>query len=80
MVQLYSSDKYASITPDIKRLRAFEKVFVPANSKVDVNLTFDVSDLSFYNIENASVLEQGEFQIHVGSSSSNVNTKSIFVE
>ena len=80
VVQLYSSDKYASITPDIKRLRAFERVFVPANSKVDVNLTFDVSDLSFYNIENVSVLEQGEFQIHVGSSSSNVNTKSIFVE
>ena len=80
VVQLYSSDKYASITPDIKRLRAFKRVFDPANSKVDVNLTFDVSDLSFYNIENASVLEQGEFQIHVGSSSSNVNTKSIFVE
>ena len=80
VVQLYSSDKYASITPDIKRLRAFERVFVPANSKVDVNLTFDVSDLSFYNVENVSVLEQGEFQIHVGSSSSNVNTKSIFVE
>ena len=80
VVQLYSSDKYASITPDIKRLRAFEKVFVPANSKVDVNLTFDVSDLSFYNVENVSLLEQGEFQIHVGSSSSNVNTKSIFVE
>ena len=80
VVQLYSSDKYASITPDIKRLRAFKRVFVPANSKADVNLTFDVSDLSFYNIENASVLEQGEFQIHVGSSSSNVNTKSIFVE
>ena len=80
VVQLYSSDKYASITPDIKRLRAFKRVFVPANSKVDVNLTFDVSDLSFYNIENASVLEHGEFQIHVGSSSSDVNTKSIFVE
>ena len=80
VVQLYSSDKYASITPDIKRLRAFKRVFVPANSKVDVNLTFDVSDLSFYNVENVSVLEQGEFQIHVGSSSSNVNTKSIFVE
>ena len=80
VVQLYSSDKYASITPDIKRLRAFERVFIPANSKVDVNLTFDVSDLSFYNVENVSVLEQGEFQIHVGSSSSNVNTKSIFVE
>ena len=80
VVQLYSSDKYASITPDIKRLRAFKRVFVPANSKVDVNLTFDVSDLSFYNVENVSVLEQGEFQIHVGSSSSNLNTKTIFVE
>ena len=80
VVQLYSSDKYASITPDIKRLRAFKRVFIPANSKVDVNLTFDVSDLSFYNIENVSVLEQGEFQIHVGSSSSNLKTKSIFVE
>ena len=80
VVQLYSSDKYASITPDIKRLRAFKRVFVPANSKVDVNLTFEVSDLSFYNIDNVSVLEQGDFQIHVGSSSSNLKTKSIFVE
>ncbi len=80
VVQLYSSDSYASITPDIKRLRAFKRVFVPANSAIKVNLTFDVADLSFYNINNDLVLEQGEFQIHVGSSSSDLKTKSIFVE
>ena len=67
-VQIYSSDTYASITPDIKRLRAFKKVFVPKfKSRCEFN--FDVR-LIIYNIDNVSVLEQGEFQIHVGSSSS----------
>ena len=80
VVQLYSTDSYASITPDVKRLRAFKKVLVPANEEVEVNLSFPVSDLSFYNYDNVSVLEQGDFQIHVGSSSSNVSTKSIYVE
>ena len=80
VVQLYSTDSYASITPDVKRLRAFKKVLVPANEEVEVNLSFSAGDLSFYNYDNVSVLEQGDFQIHVGSSSSNVSTKSIYVE
>ena len=80
VIQLYSTDSYASITPDVKRLRAFKKVLVPANEEVEVNLSFPAGDLSFYNYDNVSVLEQGDFQIHVGSSSSNVSTKSIYVE
>jgi len=69
VIQVYVSDLFASITPDNKRLRAFDKVFIEAGKSKDVVFKIPVSDLSFYNDENINVLEKGVFSVHVGANS-----------
>lgn len=65
VVQLYSSDLYASVTPDVKRLRRFEKIeLMPGEEKV-VEFTLDASDLAFVNKEGGKVCEPGDFELRI---------------
>ena len=57
-IQVYSSDLYASITPDVKRLRDFSKVHIKAGETKRLNFSIPVSELEFYNINNISVVEE----------------------
>jgi len=66
-VLLFSSDLYASITPDNRRLRAFDKIELQPGEKKTVVLTVKASDLAFVNLKGEWVLEEGEFKIQVGS-------------
>ena len=68
-VQLYTTDMYASITPDNKRLRAFEKTFIESGSFKKIKFKIPVKDLSFFNINNESSLENGDFMISIGPNS-----------
>lgn len=65
-VLLFSSDLYATITPDVKRLRRFSKIELnPGESKtVYFNITFN--DLAFVNTKNQWVTEPGLFELSVG--------------
>jgi beta-glucosidase len=65
-VDLYSRDLYASVTPSIKKLRAFSKVFLKAGESKDVSFTLTRDDLSFVNESGKWVTEPGEFEILVG--------------
>ncbi|MBC7914077.1 MAG: fibronectin type III-like domain-contianing protein, partial [Pyrinomonadaceae bacterium] len=75
VVELYTSDLYASITPDVKRLRRFEKINLKPGEtrKVTFNLTKD--DLSFIGMDNKAVTENGEFKIQIGNLVKNFNYK-----
>ena len=64
-IQLYSSDLYASITPDIKRLRDFKKILIKAGETKRILFNVPVSELSFYNKDNIEVLEEGRFKISI---------------
>jgi Glycosyl hydrolase family 3 C terminal domain. len=65
VVQLYTSDKVASITPDMRRLRRFQKIDLqPGESRI-VNFTLTASDLAFVNAKNQWVTEAGEFDITI---------------
>lgn len=65
-VQLYVTDKVASITPSVKRLRGFEKIeLMPGESKV-VSFTVFPKDLAFVGIDNHWVTEPGEFEFSIG--------------
>ena len=68
-VQLYTTDMYASITPDNKRLRAFEKTFIDSESFKKIKFKIPVKDLSFFNINNESSFENGDFMISIGPNS-----------
>mgnify|MGYP001461651630 CR=1 FL=1 len=64
-IQLYSSDLYASITPDIKRLRDFSKVEIKAGETKTIIFDLPVDNLAFVNLNNDYVVEQGKFKLTI---------------
>ena len=66
VVQVFVSDHFASNTPSVKRLRAFTKIMLQAGESREVALEFPVNDLAFVNLENETLLENGEFSLMVG--------------
>lgn len=68
-VLLYSSEEVASITPDNRRLRAFDKIELAPGESKTVTLKVKASDLSFIGLDNKWHLEKGAFDIHVGNQS-----------
>lgn len=81
VVQLYSSDLYASLVPDVKRLRRFEKVELKAGETKTITFKLNVNDLSFINLQNKRVVEPGDFVFQIGSSSDDTkNTISFTVK
>jgi beta-glucosidase len=65
VIQLYTQDEYASITPSVKRLKRFEKIKLkPGESKV---FTFSLSsqDLKFVNAKNQWIVELGDFKVMI---------------
>jgi len=65
-VELYARDQYASITPSLRRLRAFKKINLKPGETKDVNFTLNKADLSFINEKLQRVTEPGEFLIMIG--------------
>ncbi|MEO8768568.1 MAG: glycoside hydrolase family 3 N-terminal domain-containing protein [Ferruginibacter sp.] len=65
-VELYTHDIYASITPNMKRLRAFQKIFLKAGESKELSFTIDKNDLAFVNAGLKTVTEPGAFEIMIG--------------
>jgi len=66
VVQLYVRDEVASITPAVKRLRGYEKVFLKAGESKTVDLELKASDLAFVGIDLKPTAEAGEFTAMIG--------------
>ena len=66
VVQLYISDLIASLTPDVKRLRGFEKISLTPGESKTISFKVPVNDLAFVSTDNQKHLEEGEFNIEVG--------------
>jgi beta-glucosidase len=67
VVQLYVSDVLASLAPDVKRLRGFDKVMLKAGESKIVEFRVPVKELAFINMENKRQLEQGDFKVMIGN-------------
>ncbi len=65
-VLLYSSDLVASIIPDVKRLRAFEKISLDFGETKTVEFTVPASELAFVGSDGRWRLEEGDFRISCG--------------
>ncbi|HEY0177150.1 MAG TPA: glycoside hydrolase family 3 C-terminal domain-containing protein, partial [Pedobacter sp.] len=65
-VLLFSSDLVASLSPDVKRLRGFEKIGLKAGETKTVVFKLRPKDLAFVNADNQLVTEPGEFSVSVG--------------
>ncbi len=71
-IMLFTSDKVASLTPDVRRLRAFDKIELKPEETKTVTLTIKGSDLAFVGYDGKWVLEAGEFGVQVGSQTLNI--------
>ena len=68
-VLLFSSDLYASLTPDVRRLRAFDKVLLQPGETKTVTFQLPATDLAFVNYYGQWTLEKGDFILSCGSES-----------
>jgi beta-glucosidase len=65
VVQLFVSDLYASITPDVKRLRGFDKISLKPGESRKVEFAISPRDLAFVGADLQWVVEKGDFEIQV---------------
>ena len=67
VVMLYSRDMVASMVPENRRLRAFEKVEIQPGETATVTLKIKGSDLAFVNPQGEWTLEPGDFRMQAGN-------------
>jgi beta-glucosidase len=75
VVDLYLSDLYASITPDVKRLKGFFKVNLKPGENKTVTFKLDKTAFAFVNADNKSVVEPGDFEVSVSNLKAKFNIK-----
>ena len=80
VVQLFISDVIASLSPDVKRLRGFEKISLRAGELRQITFRIPVKELAFIGTDNKKHLEQGDFKVMIGdvTTTFNVNKTIVF--
>ena len=66
VVQVYIKDHVASVTPPVKRLRAFEKISLDSGETKTLSFKISRDDLKFVGRDNEWIYEKGKFGISVG--------------
>jgi len=77
ITQLYVNDPYASRTRPVKELKGFKKVYLEPGESRKIGFTFNTEQLAFYNPENELVVEEGKYNIMVGSSSEEIELNDV---
>jgi beta-glucosidase len=67
VVLLYLSDKVASITPEVKVLKRFEKINLAPGESKTVTFTLNQKDLQFVNNDLKWISEKGTFNIQIAN-------------
>ena len=65
-VLLYSSDLVASLIPDVKRLRAFDKIELAPGETRTVTFEIPANELAFVGADGRWRLEEGDFRLSCG--------------
>lgn len=78
VVQLYLSDRAASVSQPPLQLRAFKKVCLDAGECRRVEFTLGFDELSLINADMKRVVEPGDFDILVGASSQDIRLRTKF--
>ena len=65
VVQIYTKDLYATITPSVKRLKRFEKIELKAGEQKTVTFKIAKQDLAFVDNDLNWIAEDGDFEILV---------------
>ncbi|MCD9015024.1 glycoside hydrolase family 3 N-terminal domain-containing protein [Parachryseolinea silvisoli] len=67
VIQLFTSDLYASMTPDVKRLRGFDKILLTPGQSQKVTFTVKARDLAFVNKDLRWTVEAGDYEVSIGT-------------
>lgn len=78
VVQLYIHDVLASVTRPVKELKGFQRLTLQPGQSCQVTFTLYSAQLAFYDGEMAYVIEPGEFEVMVGSSSEDIRLQGTF--
>jgi len=71
-VMVFVSDQVASITPSVKRLRAFKKMNVKPNESKEFKFAIHAQDLAFIGKDLTWITEDGEYVVSVGNLSKKI--------
>ncbi|KAK9478018.1 periplasmic beta-glucosidase [Lipomyces japonicus] len=74
VVQLYVQDLVSSVVVPNRQLKGFAKVVIPAGQSMPVRIPIKLADLGLWDIRLKYVVEPGDFNILVGSSSTDIRT------
>ena len=80
VVQLYIRDLFGKVVRPIKELKGFQKIFLKKGESRNVTFKLTPDDLKFYDDALNYDWEAGEFEIMVGTNSSDVMVKKIVWE
>jgi beta-glucosidase len=69
VAQLYIQDKIGSVTRPVKELKRFTRVALKPGEKKSVSFELPISELAFWNIDMAKVVESGDFGLWVATDS-----------
>lgn len=69
VVQLYIRDRVSSVTRPVKELKGFARVTLEPGATQTVTLPITPESLAFHNIDRHYVVEPGDFEVMVGTSS-----------
>lgn len=72
-VMLFINDVVASLTPDVRRLRAFEKIELRPGEKKTITLAVEANDLAFVDQHGRWALEKGLFKAQVADQTLSLN-------
>lgn len=77
VAQLYIRDLFGKVVRPVKELKGFQKVFIKKGETQTITFKLSPEDLKFYDDALNYDWESGEFDIMVGTSSQDVQTKRI---
>lgn len=72
-VLLFSSDLIASMVPDGRRLRAFDKIELQPGETKTVTFNLNANDLAFVGYDGKWVLEEGDFKLMIADQSADIH-------
>jgi beta-glucosidase len=78
VVQLYLHDRFASVIRPVKELKDFQKIKLEAGETKTITFSINKEKLSFYNSDLQWIAEPGDFNLMIGSSSSDIRLQTEF--
>lgn len=77
-VLLFSSDLIASMVPDGRRLRAFDKIELQPGETKTVTFNLNADDLAFVGYDGKWVLEEGDFKLMIADQSADIHCEKTY--